>query len=56
MTDRSNRILPLAKSVVLNKDSVWAMSDSNENSFDSRYFGPIQVTYLKGVCKPVYVR
>jgi conjugative transfer signal peptidase TraF len=32
---------------------LWVMSDTNERSFDSRYFGPIDRAWVKDVVRPV---
>jgi conjugative transfer signal peptidase TraF len=35
---------------------VWVISSYNRRSFDSRYFGPVRVTNIRGVVIPLWVR
>jgi conjugative transfer signal peptidase TraF len=37
----------------LRASELWVMSDTNERSFDSRYFGPIDRAWVKEVIVPV---
>lgn len=39
--------------VVVPKDYVFAMGDNRDNSFDSRFWGPLHKKYLKG--KPLFI-
>ena len=33
--------------------TVWLMSDSNPESFDSRYFGAVEASRIEGVATPL---
>ncbi|MBV8401895.1 MAG: conjugative transfer signal peptidase TraF [Acetobacteraceae bacterium] len=36
-------------------DEVWVLSGHDPRSFDSRYFGPIPVSNVRGIARPVWV-
>lgn len=36
--------------------SVWILSSYNAASFDSRYFGPLPVTNIEGVARPLFTK
>jgi conjugative transfer signal peptidase TraF len=53
--DGGARPLPhYAKSWVLGSDEVLVISDSNNGSFDGRYFGSIQRSQIESVIRPVF--
>ena len=54
--DGLGRLLPWPDSVhmVLKASQLWVMSDTNDRSFDSRYFGPIDQSWVKDVIRPVF--
>ena len=53
--DGAGRPLPSHEALwMLGSDEVLVMSDSNNGSFDGRYFGPIQRSQIEGVVRPVY--
>ncbi|WP_302847668.1 S26 family signal peptidase [Nitrosospira sp. Nsp13] len=37
----------------LSKTELLLMSDRGATSFDSRYFGPVALSHIKGVIRPV---
>ncbi len=41
---------------VVQKNEFWAFSTYNAASIDSRYFGPIAVSNIKGSAKPVFIK
>lgn len=53
--DMAGRPLPCLdrKHYVLTSAQLWAMSDTNGRSFDSRYFGPIDRSWVTDVVTPV---
>jgi conjugative transfer signal peptidase TraF len=53
--DGAGRPLPRLDHTHLNlaASQLWVMSDTNERSFDSRYFGPIDRAWVKDVVRPV---
>jgi conjugative transfer signal peptidase TraF len=55
--DRSSRPLPGAEAndVIVAKDEVWVISSYNPLSFDSRYFGPVPVSTIEGLARPLLV-
>lgn len=53
LTDRQGRQMTKAESVRLGADQVWVMSTYNPRSFDSRYFGPIDVSLIQGHVEPL---
>ena len=56
--DGAGRLLPRHQigSHVVKPGEVWLVSDYNPYSFDSRYFGPVDMTRIRGVAHPVRVR
>lgn len=38
----------------LGQSELLLMSDVSRTSFDSRYFGPVNVSHVKGVIRPVF--
>lgn len=54
-TDKAGRAMPRYQSRIytLRNSELLLMSDSS-TSFDSRYFGPIQLSQIKGVIHPVF--
>jgi len=55
--DGSSRPLPGAEAndVIVAKDEVWVISSYNPLSFDSRYFGPVPVSTIEGLARPLFV-
>ena len=43
-----------SESIVLNADELWVMTNRNPLSFDSRYFGPIQLAQVSNVVRPLW--
>ena len=56
-SDRSGRALPGtgANDVIVAKGEVWVISSYNPLSFDSRYFGPIPISKIEGLARPLFV-
>jgi conjugative transfer signal peptidase TraF len=42
------------KRLVLQPNELWVMTNRNPLSFDSRYFGPIRLTQISDVVKPLW--
>jgi len=56
-TDRNGYLLPAVYGkVVLGPGEVWLYSGYDERSFDSRYFGPVHVSQIRGKVTPLWVR
>ena len=57
LRDRSGRPLPgtTANDVIVAKGEVWVISSYNPLSFDSRYFGPIPISSIEGLARPLFV-
>lgn len=55
--DLSGRLLPSPADVesVVPPGHVWLLSSYNRHSFDSRYFGPLATSLVRGVARPVYL-
>ena len=55
--DRSGRPLPGAgaNDVIVAKGEVWVISSYNPFSFDSRYFGPVPISKIEGLARPLFV-
>jgi conjugative transfer signal peptidase TraF len=55
--DSSGRPLPVLPSGlrVVGQGSVWLLSQSNAQSFDSRYFGAVETRQIRGLLEPVLV-
>jgi len=50
---RSGNYLERQNSQIINKGNFWAMSDYNERSYDSRYYGQVSLDNIKGAAMPV---
>jgi conjugative transfer signal peptidase TraF len=55
--DGSGRPLPSpgANNLIVAKDEVWVISSYNPLSFDSRYFGPVPISKIEGLARPLFV-
>ena len=55
--DGSGRTLPSpgANDVIVAKGEVWVISSYNPLSFDSRYFGPVPISRIEGLARPLFV-
>jgi conjugative transfer signal peptidase TraF len=55
--DGSGRALPspVASNLVVAGGEVWVISSYNSLSFDSRYFGPVPISGIEGLARPVFV-
>ena len=55
--DGSGQALPSpgANNIIVAKGEVWVISSYNPLSFDSRYFGPVPVSKIEGLARPVFV-
>ena len=55
--DGSGRTLPSTGTddVIVAKGEVWVISSYNPLSFDSRYFGPIPISRIEGLARPLFV-
>jgi conjugative transfer signal peptidase TraF len=55
--DHSGRPLPGAgaNDVIVAKGEVWVISSYNPSSFDSRYFGPVPISKIQGLARPLFV-
>jgi conjugative transfer signal peptidase TraF len=55
--DGSGRALPspVANNLVVAGGEVWVISSYNSLSFDSRYFGPVPISGIEGLARPVFV-
>jgi conjugative transfer signal peptidase TraF len=53
--DKAGRLMPSysASNYTLRNTEILLMSDGSGTSFDGRYFGPIQVSQIRGVIRPV---
>jgi len=51
--DRNKNLLPIQPSQTIDRGYFWAMSDYNERSFDSRYFGQIPLKNIIGIATPI---
>ncbi|MEP6604996.1 MAG: conjugative transfer signal peptidase TraF [Nitrosospira sp.] len=53
--DKAGRAMPLYPSgtYILRKSELLLMSDRSGNSFDGRYFGPVEFSQIRGVIRPV---
>ena len=56
-TDRHGYRLPVAHGEhVLGPEEVWLYSGFDARSFDSRYFGPVHFSQIRGKVTPVWIR
>ena len=46
---------PEAHDVFVAKGEVWVISSYNRLSFDSRYFGPVAISSIEGLARPLFV-
>jgi signal peptidase I/conjugal transfer pilin signal peptidase TrbI len=53
--DREGNLLPIQPSQNIKKGNFWAMSDYNERSFDSRYFGQVALKNIIGTATPILI-
>lgn len=53
--DMEGRPIGPADSTTLLDGHFWAMSDYNDMSFDSRYFGAVPLSVIRAVARPVFV-
>jgi conjugative transfer signal peptidase TraF len=55
--DGSGRTLPRPKAsnLLVARGEVWMISSYNPLSFDSRYFGPIPISRIEGLARPLFV-
>jgi conjugative transfer signal peptidase TraF len=53
--DSNHRPLPAMSpgTYVVGGDQLWLVSDTNDHSFDSRYFGPMTTSGVRGILKPL---
>jgi len=51
--DSRGNYLSIETSQTIKKDKFWAMSDYNEKSYDSRYFGQVPLKNIIGVATPI---
>jgi len=51
--DRRGNLLIIQASQTINRDKFWVMSDYNERSFDSRYFGQVPLKNIIGRATPI---
>jgi conjugative transfer signal peptidase TraF len=56
-TDKAGRPMPRYPlgTYILGKSELLLMSDLSSTSFDSRYFGPVNASHIKGVIRPVLI-
>jgi len=50
---RGGNYLERQDSQIIRKGNFWAMSDYNERSYDSRYYGQVSLDNIKGTAMPV---
>jgi len=53
--DSKQRYLPQSKNTTMPYGMVWLLSDYSQQSFDSRYFGPIPISSIIGVMQPIII-
>lgn len=56
-TDMRNRPLPVVPpgAYTVAPNTVWVVSTFNRLSYDSRYFGPVPLSDIKGSARPIFV-
>jgi len=55
LVGRGGNILEEQSNQIIQKGMFWAMSDYNERSYDSRYFGQIPLENIKGKAVPIFI-
>jgi conjugative transfer signal peptidase TraF len=57
VSDVEGRTVPSAgaNDAIVAKGEVWVISSYNSLSFDSRYFGPVPVSRIEGLARPLFV-
>jgi conjugative transfer signal peptidase TraF len=55
LVGRGGNILEKQSTQIIQKGMFWAMSDYNEYSYDSRYFGQIPLENIKGKAEAVFI-
>ena len=55
--DCSGQALPSpgVNNIIVAKGEVWVISSYNPLSFDSRYFGPVPISKIEGLARPLFV-
>ncbi len=53
--DTKNRPMPIAKSGITPKGRIWIISEYSDVSFDSRYFGDLDIESVIGTMKPLWI-
>jgi conjugative transfer signal peptidase TraF len=55
--DGSGRTLPSprTKEIIVGRGEVWVISSYNPLSFDSRYFGPVPISRIERLARPLFV-
>lgn len=51
--DHNGNLLSIQSSQKIKKGYFWAMSDYNEKSYDSRYFGQVPLSNIIGIATPI---
>jgi conjugative transfer signal peptidase TraF len=56
--DEEGRRLPAVASgrYVVGEGELWLVSATNDHSFDSRYFGPIRLSAVRGLLSPLWLK
>lgn len=55
VVDSKNRPMPIASSGITPKDRIWIVSEYSDVSFDSRYFGDLDIASVIGTMKPLWI-
>lgn len=55
LVDSKNRPMPRAQSGITPKDRIWIVSEYSDVSFDSRYFGDLDIENVIGTMKPLWI-
>jgi conjugative transfer signal peptidase TraF len=55
--DGSGRTLPSpgTNDLIVTEGEIWVVSSYNSLSFDSRYFGPVPISSIEGLARPLFV-